>query len=83
MQIDSKNKQGSSEAILQPLASSSFINEGYDREMQVTIGISEGEIPLSKNITIINLGLREPFLQKDGTDFLDSSNQSFGVLKEK
>ena len=66
---------------VQPLASS-FPNEGYDRSMEVTIRVAEGELPLSKTLTVTHLGMREPFLQQDGTEFLDSTNQSFGVLKE-
>jgi hypothetical protein len=74
-------KRSSKAVSVQPLASS-FPNEGYDREMQITVKVAEGTLPLSKTLTVTHLGMREPFLQQDGTEFLDSTNQSFGVLKE-
>lgn len=73
-------KRSSAVGTVQPLASS-FPNEGYDRSMEVTIRVTEGTSPLSKKITVTHLGMREPFILSDGSELMDSTNQSFGVLK--
>lgn len=80
-QFEEQKKLG--KALLTPSSFSVKTNEGFDRTMTVIGKITEGTIPFQSSFTIIQFGLREPFIPFDSDEGLqDSTGSDFGVLKE-
>ena len=60
---------------------SSDINEGIDREQNISVSTTLGDNPKSESVSVKQHGMREMFLSSDG-DFILADGGTFNVLKE-
>lgn len=72
--------------LVQPLSSiraTGGANEEFDRSTVVTARSAGATVSASASITVIQLGLREPFIPADDTEaFQTNDGEDFGVLKQ-
>lgn len=64
------------------VAISSDINEGIDRNQNITIETTEGNNPKSVDVNVKQVGLREVFLPTD-SEFILADGGTFNVLKDE